>query len=392
MNRPIAVRYGTLHTCDGDARANGTLLIERGRIVDLDAKAIPEDALRLDAAAVVPGLVNAHAHLEMSGEANTEGLFVHTTPLQRAFICAENARKALEAGVTTARDLGATGSVTIDLRDAIAAGKLPGPTLLVAGRVICMTGGHGWWIGREADGPWDVRMAVREERKAGADCIKFMATGGVLTKGAVPAIEQLTEEELRAGVTEAHTHGMRCASHAIGTQGIKNALRAGVDSIEHGHLLDDECIALFKETGAYLVPTLSALTRIVEAGLDGGQPDFVVRKANELIRHAANNLRKALAAGVRFAGGSDAGTPFNGHERYWHEVELMHTELGMAPLDALRTATAASADLLGVDRGRVRVGSPADVLLLDDDVRQHLRALRAPAVVINDGSVARDRR
>jgi imidazolonepropionase-like amidohydrolase len=389
--KPIAIRYGALHTCDGPARANGTLLLEDGRVKDLAATEVPTDAVRFEAAAVVPGLVNAHAHLEMSGEAHTVGLFISTTPMQRAFICAENARKALEAGVTTVRDLGADGTVTADLRDAIAAGRLPGPTLVVAGRVICMTGGHGWWIGRESDGPWDVRLAVREQRKAGADCIKFIATGGVLTKGAVPAIEQLSEDELRAGVLEAHTHGMRCASHAIGTQGIKNALRAGVDSIEHGHLLDDECIALFKQSGAYLVPTLSALTRIVEAGVEAGQPEWAVRKANELIRDAATNLRKALAAGVRFAGGSDAGTPFNGHDRYWHEVELMHTELGMTPLDALHTATAAAADLLGVERGRIRPGAPADVLLLARDLADSLTALRAPAAVVKDGAIVRER-
>ena len=139
------------------------------------------------------------------------------------------------------------------------------------------------------------------------------------------------------------------------------------------------------------MPTLSALTRIVEAGVEAGQPEWAVRKANELIRDAAANLRKARAAGVRFAGGSDAGTPFNGHDRYWHEVELMHTELGMTPLDALRTATAAAADLLGVDRGRIRSGAPADVLLLARDVTENLTALREPAVVVKDGAIVRER-
>jgi imidazolonepropionase-like amidohydrolase len=393
--RPITVRYGTLHRNDGgEPLRRGTLLIDNGNVVAAgDDVKVPSNAVRLEAACVVPGLINAHAHLEMSGEAQTTSVFVLTTPIQRAYASAENARKALHAGVTTIRDLGGTSSLAVDLRDAVAAGRLPGPTILAAGRVICMTGGHGWWVGREADGPWDVRKAVREERKAGADCIKFIATGGVLTKGAVPAIEQLTEDELRAGVAEAHMHGMRCAAHAIGTQGIKNALRAGIDSIEHGHLLDDECIELFKERrGAYLVPTLAALACIVEAGADSGMPDFVIRKAAELATHAVANLQKAYAAGVKFAGGSDAGTPFNYHDRYSREVELMRSQLGMSAREALYAASASAADLLGVDRGRLHDGAPADVLLLDRDIDDDPHALRDPSVVIKDGAIAIDRR
>ena len=138
-----------------------------------------------------------------------------------------------------------------------------------AGAVLCMTGGHGWPIGRAVDSPWDARKAVREQMWAGADCIKLIATGGVLTKGAVPGNAQLTPDELAAAIDEAHRHGLRVAAHAIGTQGIKNALRAGIDSIEHGTMLDDEAIALFKERGVYLVPTLSAPTCILAHLEDG---------------------------------------------------------------------------------------------------------------------------
>ena len=155
----------------------------------------------------------------MRGEAQTTSVFVLTTPTQRALACAENARRTLFSGVTAVRDLGSTENLAIDVRDAVAAGTLPGPTVVAAGRAICMTGGHGWFIGRQADGEWDVRKAVREQRRDGADCIKFIATGGVLTKGAVPGIAQLSEDELRAGIDEAHKHGMRCAAHAIGTSG-----------------------------------------------------------------------------------------------------------------------------------------------------------------------------
>jgi imidazolonepropionase-like amidohydrolase len=391
----LAVRFGTLHHQTGaEPYRNGTLLVSEGRIAAIGDAAlpVPEGAVRFEAACVTPGLINCHAHFEGSGETQFAHIFVLTTPTQRAYACAENARKALEAGVTTVRELGSTERLAIDLRDAIAAGRLPGPTILAAGRAVCMTGGHGWFVGRESDGPLDVRKAVREQRRDGADCIKFIATGGVLTKGAVPGITQLDEDELRAGIAEAHVHGMRTAAHAIGTEGIKNALRAGIDSIEHGHLIDAEGIALMRERGAYLVPTLAAVRCITEAGTDAGLPDFVLRKAAEIAEHATDNLRAARAAGVRFAGGSDAGTPFNYHDAYWYELELMQTMLGMSAREALHAATLHAADLLGTPRGKIEVGAAADLLFLARDIESDVKAFREPAVVIKAGAVVADRR
>ena len=226
---------------------------------------------------------------------------------------------------------------------------------------------------------------MREQRKAGADCIKFIATGGVLTKGAVPGIDQLSEEELRAGIDEAHKHGMRCAAHAIGTNGIKNAIRAGIDSIEHGHLIDDEGIALALERTHYIVPTLAAIRCIVEAGPAAGLPDFVTRKASDIAQHAEGNLRKARAAGVRFAGGSDAGTPFNYHDAYALELELMQSMLGMDAREALFVATAAAADLIGIDRGRLGPGAVADIVLLEREIEGDGRPFRNPRAVYKAG-------
>ncbi len=351
------------------------------------ATVIPTGVRTIEAPCVVPGLINAHVHLEMSGEAQTTSVFVLTTPTQRALACAENARKTVYSGVTTVRDLGSTENLAIDVRDAVAAGRIPGPTVLAAGRAVCMTGGHGWFVGRQADGELDVRIAVREQRRDGADCIKFIATGGVLTKGAVPGIEQLDEDELRSGITEAHKHGMRCAAHAIGAGGIRNALRAGIDSIEHGHLVDDEGIALFLEHDAYLVPTLAAIRCIVESGENGGMPDFVLRKARDIAEHAATNLKKALASGVKFAGGSDAGTPFNAHDAYAYELELMQSMLGMSARQALRTATVAGADLLAIDRGKLGVGNVADLVLLRSEIDGDARPYRAPIAVIKAGAI-----
>lgn len=391
---PLALRYGTLHDGLGEPKRNGVLLIEGDKIsaVGNSETAIPAGARIVEAACVIAGLINSHVHLEMSGEAQTQSVFVLTTPVQRALVAAENARKTLGAGVTAVRDLGSTSSIAIDVRDAVAAGNLAGPSVVAAGRAICMTGGHGWFIGREADGPADVRKAVREQRRDGANCIKFIATGGVLTKGAVPGTAQLSEDEMRAGVEEAHAHGMTCAAHAIGTSGIANALRAGVDSIEHGHLVDEAGIALFVERGASLVPTLAAIACIIEGGEDGGMPDFVLRKAREIAEEATENLCRARAAGVTFAAGSDAGTPFNYHENYAYELELMQSMLGMSAREALHAATVNAAALLGLRRGTLGVGSIADLAVLSRDIESDARAFREPLVVVKSGAIAIDRR
>ncbi len=381
----MIVRAGVLY--DGTMRAprrNVDIVIEDGRISELrDANG----TLDHEAPCVVPGLVNAHAHLEMSGEPDPFSAIQLSTPMQRMLRAVENARKSLRAGVTTVRDLGAGENIAIELRDAIDRGSVPGPRMRTAGQVLCMTGGHGWPIGRAIDSPWDARKGVREQRLAGADCIKLIVTGGVLTKGAVPGLAQLTPDEMSAACEEAHRHGLRVGAHAIGTQGIKDALRSGVDSIEHGHMLDDEAIALFKERGAYLVPTLCAPTCILEHAADGGQPEYIVRKSRDLTEHMAQNIRRAFEAGVKVAGGSDAGTPFNYHESYADEVVLMHKLLGMSPQQALHAATAVAAELVGLHRGVLERGEPADLLLLEQDIDRDLSALARPAAVFKGGAL-----
>jgi imidazolonepropionase-like amidohydrolase len=384
----LVVRFGTLHDRPGEEpKRDGVLVIEGERVVGVDVPA-PEGAVTVEAACVVPGLVNAHAHLEMDGNPNAVAFFAQATPIRRALIAASNARRALEVGVTSMRDLGATDRIALEVRDAIARGDLPGPNIVAAGYVICMTGGHGSFAGRSADGPDDIRRAVREQRSDGATWIKFIATGGVLTPHAVPGLAELTADELTAGVEEAHRLGLRTAAHAIGPHGIVNALRAGIDSIEHGHLIDDTGIELLVERGAHLVPTLSAITAIVEAGPDAGLPPEIVRKAREIAEHAETNLRRALAAGARIAGGSDAGTPFNGHDNYPREVELMHSMLGMTPREALRAATTTAAALIGLPRGTLTPGDIADLICLPHDIDHDLKALRTPSLVVKSGTVS----
>jgi imidazolonepropionase-like amidohydrolase len=381
----MIVRAGLLY--DGTLeppKQNVDVVVEGGAVKELRAASGQCD---LEAACVTPGLVNAHVHVEASGEPDMMTMIATTTQNQRLLRAVDNARKSVQAGVTTVRDVGSSQAIAQAVRDAIDAGQIPGPRMRAAGAVLCMTGGHGWPVGRAVDSPWDARKAVREQLWAGADCIKVIATGGVLTKGAVPGNAQLTPDELSSAIDEAHRHGLRVAAHAIGTLGIKNALRAGIDSIEHGHMIDDEGIALLRERNAYLVPTLTAPTCILANMESGHQPQYILDKARVVNEAMLANIRRAFEGGVRIAGGSDAGTPYNYHENYSYEVELMWSLLGMTPQQALHAATAVAAELIGLHRGIVAIGEPADVLLLQRDVGQDVRALRDVKAVVKGGQI-----
>ncbi|MGC2130022.1 MAG: amidohydrolase family protein [Candidatus Aquilonibacter sp.] len=382
----MILRAGILYDGTLDVpRRNVDLVIEGDRVAEIRsaAEGAAPDA---SAACITPGMVNAHVHVIGSGEPNTMSAVALMNQNQMMLAAVANAAKSLRAGVTTVRDLGSPHGIAAALRDAIDAGSIPGPRMRAAGHALCMTGGHGWWVGRTVDSPWDARKAVREELRDGADCIKVIATGGVLTKGAVPGNAQLLPDELESAISEAHRHGLRVAAHAIGAEGIKNALRAGVDSIEHGHMLDDETLELLKTLDVYVVPTLSAPTCILEHIQDGGQPAFVVEKATSVSEAMLRNIRRAFEAGIKIAGGSDAGTPFNLHENYSQEIELMHRLLGMTPQQALHAATNVASDLIGLHRGMLAPGEPADLLLLRRDISEYIRSLREPELVVKAGA------
>jgi imidazolonepropionase-like amidohydrolase len=266
-----------------------------------------------------------------------------------AIKAAVRARQTLAAGVTTVRDLGGRDYCEIGLRRAIQDGLIQGPRILAAGRPVCMTGGHGHWLAREADGPDDVRKAVREQLKAGADVIKIIATGGVLTPGVEPGSPQLTLDEMRAAIEEARKAGRRTAAHAMGVDGIADAVKAGITSIEHGVYLSDEVVASMRSDGTYLVPTLIAPAAITAGGLSAGIPEFMVRKSERVMAAHVQSFQKALEAGVAIAAGSDAGTPLNPHGSLVPELVLM-VKHGMTPLRALRSATAERGRPAGIGR------------------------------------------
>lgn len=384
----LVIDFDSLHPVTGPTRGPGRLLIADGlveAVLEPNA-AVPDGVEVLTGRSVVPGLINAHVHLEMAPGPDSAGAVRTSTPTQRAVLASVQAGLTVRSGVTTVRDLGSSHKIAVEIGQAARTELIQGPDAIAAGRAICMQGGHGWFIGRQANGPWEVRTAVREQLSEGARCIKFIATGGVLTPGAIPGREQLTFDELAAGVDEAHRHGLSVAAHAIGTTGIRNAVRAGVDSIEHGHLIDAEGIALMLEHGTALVPTLAALWCIVEAGTEAGMPDSVLTKAEAIAASARDNLQAAVDAGVRIVAGSDAGTPFNPHDRFDHELDLLQEMLGLSAEQALRAATLDAAELLGSPAGRIEPGAPADLLIFDNDLDAP-DAFSNPQTVIRAGRV-----
>lgn len=372
----------------------GWVLIEEGKIAGVGpCDTSPHLQMRAEQAGsvadlagktVLPGLIDCHVHLALDASPDPLKTIAGEGTGLSALRIASHARRTLEAGVTTVRDLGARAFATIEVRNAINSGLIPGPRMLCAGHLICMTGGHGWPIGREADGADEVRRAAREQLKAGADVVKLMATGGVLTPGTEPGAAQLTLEELRAGVEEAHKAGRKATAHAQGTEGIRNAVLAGIDSVEHGFFLTDEIIGMMVERGVYLVPTLAAARAIVQHGKESGIHPSAVDKAMAAQEAHVKSFAKALKAGVKVAMGTDAGTPFNEHGRNAQELVLL-VEHGMSEAEAIQSATSRAAELLGIGDsvGSISVGKVADLLVVKGDPLQDISVLADPEAIVS---------
>ena len=325
---------------------------------------------------VMPGLINSHVHITLEPVGDPFGLIKTESHAKTTIRGVENLKKHLYSGTTFFRDLGAPSGIDLALRDAVNEGLIEGPQFLAAGKCLTMTGGHGWPIGREADGVDEMRKAAREQLKAGADLIKVMATGGVTTPGIEPGSPQLSLEEMKAAIDEAHKAGKKTSSHAQGNQGIKNAILAGIDSIEHGIFLDDEAIELMIKNGVYLVPTLAAPYFIVKYGIEAGVPQYIVDKTKFVMDTHTESFTKAYKAGVKIAMGTDAGTPFNQHDGTPYELILM-AKAGMSPMDVLVSSTKNSADLLGIldNYGTLEEGKFADFLVLSENPLYNLETL-----------------
>ena len=345
---------------------------------------------------VLPGLIDAHTHLTFDTNFDPYHELI-MTDAKEAINGVANARTTLMAGFTTVRNVGAGGYTDVDLRDAINAGQVPGPHLLVSGPALSITGGHcdenllpfSYHLsgGGVADGIAAVQHQVRQNIKYGADLIKICATGGVLSKGDDPQASQYTLEEMRAIVADAHRLGRKVAAHAHGAQGILWASEAGVDSIEHGSYINDEAIAAMKKNGTYLVPTLYLEDWMLEKG---NLPPFYHQKMQDIIGVAKGNIKRAMQAGVKIALGTDAAVYPHGLNA--HELDVYVNQLGMAPLAALETATINAADLLGLTAktGTIEPGKWADIIAVEKNPLDDVRVLQNVKFVMKAGVIYRN--
>ncbi|AMY08280.1 imidazolonepropionase [Luteitalea pratensis] len=377
----------------------GVVIVQGGKITAVGGAA-PAGARVVDLGDVTlaPGLIDLHTHLTMDIEGNWVMREVTEGAADAALRGARNARATVEAGFTTVRNLGSQDFSDIALAKAITAGFVPGPRIVSAGHSIGATGGHcdttGFapgvaerdWRTGVADGPDEVVKAVRYQIKHGAQVIKICATAGVLSFDATVGAQQLSEAEMTAVVQEAALHGLRVAAHAHGTVGIKAAVRAGVTSIEHGSILDDEAIAMMKERGTYLVPT----SYLADALNRDALPPLIRAKADAVLPIMRESLRKAIAAGVKVALGTDAAV--YPHGQNGRELGV-YVALGMAPIEAVRSATTVAAEALGVsDRGAIETGMLADIIAVPGNPLQDIKAFEQVRFVMVGGKVVVQRR
>jgi imidazolonepropionase-like amidohydrolase len=402
-SRSIVIHAGhLLDVKTGKLLADQTLVIDDGKIVSAGSSSeikAPADALRIDLAnaTILPGLIDAHTHLTMDPKFGYERLGLSVP--REALTGAKNARLTLHAGFTTVRNVGAGGYSDVALRDAINAGDVPGPRMLVSGPALSITGGHcdnnllPFEYHATSDGVADgiaaVQHKVRENIKYGSDLIKVCATGGVLSKGDDPQASQYTLDEMKAIVADAHRLGRKVAAHAHGAQGILWASEAGVDSIEHGSYIDDAAIAEMKKNGTYLVPTLYLSDWFMENADKNHVPDYLLAKAKAVMPAARKNVAHAFASGVKVAFGTDAAVYPHGLNA--HEFGVM-VKLGLTPLQAIQAATVNAADLLGWPGkvGSLEPGAWADIVAVDGDPLKDVTTLERVKFVMKGGEVVKN--
>ena len=401
----LAVHCGSLLDPATDAVVHDVFVVTQGGTVkqivpQANASEIPASATRIEAGKgfCLPGLIDVHDHLTSDPRYSGYQSLGISVP-RETVTGVKNARITLLAGFTTIRNVGADAFSDVALRDGINDGEILGPRLYVSGPALGITGGHcdnnllapeyKYTDFAVADGPWEVRKKVREVVKYGADLIKICASGGVLSKGDLPGAEQYTLEEMQAIADEAHKLGRKVAAHAHGTQAIKDAIRAGIDSIEHSSLIDDEGIALAKERHTYLVFDIYNDTFILQEGAKFGMLPESIEKEKAIGHLQRANFRKAYLAGAPLAFGTDGGVYPHGDNAKQFATMV---EWGAKPIDAIRMATTEAARLINLEgkAGTLRSGSFADLIAVDGDPRAHVEELQRVRFVMKDGKVYKD--
>lgn len=392
--RIIALKGGRLIDGKGETPVENAVVVIRGDRIEAVGKKevirIPQEAEVIDVTGqtVMPGLIDAHLHFWGIKSMN-QVTYIMDPPHLRAMRAVMDAWKVVDGGFTTVRDCG--GMLAIFLRRAVEEGSIVGPRIVAAGLAISQTAGHGDWhfvpkewgeramIGRVADGVAEVRKATREQLREGADFLKIMTTGGVMSEKDEPTASQFSMEEIKAFVQEARNAGVKTATHAQGTRGIRNALVAGIDSIEHGFYLDDECIEMMLKQGTYLVPTLAIVEAIVTKGSEVGVMASSVRKAQSVQQVQIRAFKKAFQAGVKCGLGTDyLSDPMSPMGENAVELAMYVKKAGLSPMDAILCATRNNAELLGLadQLGTLEAGKLADLIVVDGDPLQDIAVLR----------------
>ena len=379
----IAIHHVRLIDGTGQTIEPATVIVREHTIATAGPSrttSMPRGATRVNGRGLtlLPGLIDCHVHLCWRGEADVVKAVEQETPIETLLKASRSAGQTLEAGVTTVRDVGSRDHLIFALKKAIDNGLTPGPRIIGAGLAICMVGGHlRRVIAQEVEGVEQVRQVVRQQIVAGAEVIKVIASGGVLTPGTSPEQAQMTLDELSAAVDEAKRAGRKVAAHAHGASGMKNAIHAGVHSIEHATLMDEEAAGLFEKQAVYMVPTLSALATTGACRRGCGIPDDALEKAKAMTKRHQSSFRQAHQRGLLIAMGTDAGTPFNYHGDNAQELERM-VAYGMSPMEAILTSTSAAARLIGIDDqvGTIEPGKQADIVLIEGNPLKKINLLR----------------
>lgn len=374
------------------------VLVEDGRIAAVEPVANfaghAGEVVDTAGATLMPGLMDCHVHILYGAEGNPGDAAEKLTASALTLKGMENARRTLEGGIVAIRDCGGKDYIDLDVRDALNAKRFPGPVMRASGKMICMTGGHGNRNGIVADGCDAVIKAVRTNVHMNVDVIKIMATGGVMTPGVNPEDAHYSAEEMKAGVKEARRFNKRTASHAQGAEGILNAVRAGIHSIEHGIFMNEQCIREMIDGDTFLVPTLAAVKNIIN-NRHLGIPDWAVEKSLRVYDVHLASFKAFHEAGGKIAMGTDAGTPFNRHGENVQELRWM-VEAGMTPLEALIAGTSNAAELIEPgERGVIAKDKVADLLLVRGNPAENIDMAGEMAnhlMVIKDGAAVVDRR
>lgn len=395
------IRAGQLLDVTNGRMLSDQLIVVRNNVIEAVGDAnrinIPSGAIEIDLSnsTILPGLIDAHVHLTSDASVNGYDSLSRSS-IRNALYGTYSAGLTLRSGFTTVRNVGAVAYGDVALRDSIVDGEVAGPRMIVAGQSLGITGGHcdnnllpaeyDFNAGGVADGPWALRQKVRENNKYSADLIKFCATGGVMSKGTSLGAQQFTQQEMNAIVDEAHTLGMKVAAHAHGTNGIQAAIRAGVDSVEHASILDDETIRLALEYETALVMDIYVSDYILESGTEVGMLEESLAKEREVGQVQRESFQRAHAAGVNIVFGSDAGVyPHGLNGRQFSKM----VEFGMSPMQAIQAATLKAAALLGLENqvGTLNEGAYADLIAVQGNPLENVSLLENIGFVMKDGEV-----